>query len=457
MSFKNIPIQKNSVHEVIIDGWSSDGCGVTHIDGYAVFVPFTIVDERWIIKIVKVSSNAIYGKGLQLLEQSESRIQPVCSYFGKCGGCQTAHMTYEKELEYKLKQVNDTLNHVGGIDFKIDTIVPSDYETKYRNKTICAVGENKNQVVFGFYKKRSHDVIPIKKCMLQSDEANEVNDVIVQWMNNNKFKPYSEETGRGTIRHIFTRKAVYTKDFVVCVVTARGFGDKTNNLIETLTEQCPYVTGIVLNVNKTKGNTVLTGDFYVLWGDPYIHDSLNGIEFQIAPQAFYQVNPTQAEKLYNKIREYADLNGNETVIDLYCGTGTIGLTLANDAKNVLGIEVVHEAVQNAIENAEYNGIRNISFLCSDASEVISEALDTTSAPDVAIVDPPRKGLTANVIDLVVSLNPSKLIYVSCNPSTLARDLCTLSKSFDIKRGCSFDMFPRTNHVETVVLMSRVEM
>ena len=452
MSFKDIPIEKNSQHEVVIDGWSSDGCGVAHVNGYAVFVPFTIVGERWIIKIVKVSSNVIYGKGLKLLNASESRITPACKYFGKCGGCQTAHMTYEKELEYKLNQINDTLNHVGGIDFRINHIVASNSETKYRNKTICAIGCENNRVVYGFYKKRSHDIISIDKCMLQCDEANKINDVIVKWMTDNHIKPYCEETGKGTVRHIFTRKAEYTDDFVLCIVTARGFGDKTNDLVRTITENCPFVTGIVINVNKTRGNTVLAGDFHLLWGEPYIHDSLNGIKFQIAPQAFYQVNPTQAEKLYNKIREYAELTQTETVIDLYCGTGTIGLTLANEAKKVIGVEVVPEAVQNAIQNAKYNDISNITFFCSDASELI----DRADSPDVLIVDPPRKGLSGKVIELIVELSPSKLIYVSCNPSTLARDLNILSHFFTIEKGCSFDMFPRTSHVETVVLMSRIQ-
>ena len=453
---ERIPIEKNSQYEVEIDGWSSDGNGVAHIDGYAVFIPFTIVGERWIIKIVKVSSSAIYGKALQLLLSSEHRVSPICENFGKCGGCHTLHMTYSKELEYKLNVVNNTLRHVGGLNFQIDQIYPSDLEFRYRNKSICAVGEDANQVKCGFYKKRTHEIIPIKQCFLQSERADRVNNVITTWLNNNKFKAYNEENGKGTVRHIFTRSARYTEDFVVCIISARGFGNKTHDLIDFVVKECPFVTGIVLNINKSRGNTILSGDFHTLWGDPYIHDSLNGIQFQIAPQAFYQVNPLQAEKMYNKISEFAHLSGNETVIDLYCGTGTIGLTLAGKAKKVFGIEIVPEAIENAIENANYNGISNISFVCSDASESILLELGNSSSPDVVVVDPPRKGLSSKVIKMIFEINPSKIIYVSCNPSTLARDLALMQEHYDITQGCSFDMFPRTNHVETVVLMSQVK-
>ena len=457
MQKNTIPLKKNSIYDVTIDGWSSDGSGVAHIDGYGVFVPRTIKGERWTIKIVKVTNSAIYGIPVQLLESSPDRITPVCGSYGKCGGCHTAHMTYEKELSLKLENVNSTLQHVGDLDIEIKEILPSLKECSYRNKSICAVGNDPKTglVICGFYQKHSHRIIPVENCLLQSEESNQVNRVIVDWMNREHIIPYDEGTHKGTVRHIFCRKSEHTHDFVVCIVSARGFGNKTDKLIDELCEKCPFITGIVLNVNKTKGNTILTGDFHTLWGDPCINDDLNGIHFSISPQAFFQVNPLQAERLYSKVAEYADLNGTETVLDLYCGTGTIGLSLASRSKSVIGIEIIEEAIENAKENAKLNHISNTDFYCMDASEIANNIEQHSLNPDVIVVDPPRKGLNDYVIESIVKMNPSRLIYVSCNPATLARDLhILLENGFCYSAGTAVDMFPRTNHVETVVLMSR---
>lgn len=456
MQKNTIPIKKNSIHDVLIDGWSADGSGVAHIDGYGVFIPKTIKGEKWTIKIVKVKNSAIYGIPLKLLEESPDRIHPSCPYYGKCGGCHTAHMTYEKELSLKLENVNNTLHHVGNLDITIPDIIPSGKKLSYRNKSICAVGldDTGKHVISGFYQQRSHRIIPVDNCLLQSDESNIVNRVITDWMNKEHIQPYDEETRKGTVRHIFTRKAEHTDDFVVCIISARGFGSKTESLAEELRARCPFITGIVLNINKTKGNTILTGDFYTLWGDPCIHDSLNHVHFNIAPQAFFQVNPLQAEKLYSKVADFANLSGKETVLDLYCGTGTIGLSLANRSASVIGIEIIQEAIENAIANAELNHIDNASFYCEDASIFADNLTNYHIAPNVIVVDPPRKGLTDSVIDSITKMAPSRIIYVSCNPATLARDLNMLiDSSYDFYAGCAVDMFPRTNHVETVVCLS----
>lgn len=450
-------IEKNSIHEVLIDGWSSDGSGVAHIDGHAVFIPNTIKGERWIIKIVKVSKTAIYGKPLEIIKASDARIVPQCPIFGKCGGCQLSHMTYEKELDFKLDTVNSALHHIGGLDYKVSHIIPSEKRYGYRNKSIIAVGKNDKIIFGGFYQKRSHHIIPVKQCFLQTAESNQVINSIIHWMNQEKIEPYDESRHKGSVRHIFTRQSEHCSDFVVCIISARGFGNKTHALVDILRQECPYITGIVLNINKTKGNTILAGDFYTLWGDPCIKDSLNGIYYQIAPQAFFQVNPLQAENLYSKVSQLTGLKGNEIVLDLYCGTGTITLYLAQFAKRAIGIEIIEEAIVNAKENAHYNGINNAEFYCTDASNFNVFLNREKIQPNIIIIDPPRKGLTEAIIDDICEINPEMLIYVSCNPATLARDLKHFdSKGFIMKDVCLVDMFPNTSHVETVVLMTRTE-
>ena len=451
----NINIKKNTVYEVIIDGWSNDGSGVCHIDGFAVFVPGTIIGEKWEIKILKVSNTAIYAKALNCLNSSPDRIIPKCPQFGMCGGCSTAHITYEAELKFKLESVNNALKHIGHLNYHVDSILGSSSPDHYRNKSITSVGLNKNsEPICGFYRKHSHDIISSDNCYLQKKLSNEINNFIINWIKEHKIKPYDELTGKGILRHIFIRESIYTDDVVVCLTCARGFGSLTEILINDLTSAFPPLTGIVLNINKDKGNGIIKGDFYTLFGRDYITDYLNGIKFNISVQSFYQVNPPQAEILYNKVLEFANLNGTQNVVDLYCGTGTIGLCIAKNAKKVIGIEIVEDAIKNAKLNAKTNYIENVEFICSDADKIDKSLLDDYK-PDVIIVDPPRKGLGNNTIDLLINCRPQKIVYVSCNPATLARDLSTLTNSnYSISASVAVDMFPRTYHVETVVLLTK---
>ena len=308
---------------------------------------------------------------------------------------------------------------------------------------------------YGFYRPRSHDLIPIETCFLQSELSSRAAATVVDFMFQHNIEAYDEQTGRGHVRHVFCRNAVHGEDAVVCIVTARGFGALTKELVSSLRLACPELSGVVLNINKSRGNTVLCGDFHTLWGNPNIHDSLCGVAFEISPQAFFQVNPPQAERLYNLAVTYAVKNDPSLVLDLYCGAGTISLCLAKHTKKVIGAEIVPEAVENARANARRNHIENAEFICADAGQAAQELARRALHPDTIVVDPPRKGLSESVIDAISDMQPGCLVYVSCNPATLARDLLRFQdKNYIMQEAVAVDMFPRTSHVETVVLLCR---
>jgi len=440
---------KNQIHTATVESFSSQGFGVCRINGRAVFLPGGIPGEKWEIKILKVTNSAVYAKGITLLESSEHRIDPLCPVYGKCGGCELMHMDYELELEFKLGRVNDAIRHIGGIDFKIDEIIGADRRTNYRNKAIYAVGDG----VTGFFRGRSHDIVPVKECHIQSPIADKAAAALKKWMADNAIPAYNEETGKGSVRHIFLRTSRDGRA-VACVVSARGFGSRTDSLAKALTDACPELTGVVLNINKTRGNTVLAGDFYTLWGSEKMTDTLCGLSFELSPLSFFQINPPQAEKLYKRAVEYASPNGG-LVLDLYCGAGTISLCLAQKADRVIGAEIVAPAVENAKENALRNDINNAEFICADAGEAAQYLLDRGEKPDAVVVDPPRKGLSPQVIECVCGMEPKRVVYVSCDCATMARDLKLFAElGYKLKKGCAVDMFPNTHHVESVVLLER---
>ena len=322
---------------------------------------------------------------------------------------------------------------------------------------IYAVGTKDGRVVKGFYRASSHDITPVEQCLLQLPLADKAAQAVCDWMDLRGVAPYDEATGRGTVRHLFTRCAMHTPDAVLCIVSARGFGAQTDDLIAYLREHCPELTGIVLDVNKQKGNVVLAGDFYTLWGEPELTDRLCGLTFTLSPQAFYQVNPVQAERLYERAVEYAVNAPTDQVLDLYCGAGTISLCLARKAAHVIGAEIVPEAIENARRNAERNGIENAEFLCADAGAAAAELARRGVRPDCIVVDPPRKGMSPDAIDAMVSMQPPRIVYVSCDPGTLARDVKLLTQhGYTLTQVLAVDMFPQTPHVETVVLLSKGE-
>ena len=445
-------LRKNQIYDCAVEGWAHDGAGVARIAGRAVFIPGTVPGERWRVRIVKVTKTAVYGKGEECLSPSPDRVAPDCPAYPKCGGCALRHVSYDAELKFKLQRVNDAYRRIGGLTLEAKEILGADSPDAYRNKAIYAVTPDLHP---GFYRPRSHDVIPIGRCRLQSAASDRAARAVCGFLRENGFAAYDETTGKGLVRHIFTRAAVSTGALQVTVVAAGGFGAKTQALAEAVRAACPETEGVILNVNRTPGNTVLAGEFYTLWGRGTLSDTLCGNAFALSPRSFYQVNPAQAERLYAKAVEYAAPAGKELVLDLYCGAGTITLCLARAARRVIGAELVPEAVDNARENAARNGIHNVEFLCGDAGAAATELLRRGEKPDAVVVDPPRKGLSPEVIDAVCGMAPERVVYVSCDPATQARDLKRFAEhGYAPVEAAAVDMFPRTSHVETVVQLSQ---
>lgn len=443
-------IQKNQMYTVAIESYSSEAFGVCRVMGRAVFVPRAIPGEEWEIRIVKVTNTAVYARGEKLLRPSPARVAPACPHFGRCGGCDAWHMDYTEELRFKLARVNDALLHIGKQTLQAEEILGSDSMLRYRNKAIFAVSDGGGDPAFGFFRERSHELIGIEDCLIQSELSVRAARAVTAFMRAHEIPAYREADGRGVVRHVFCREAFHGTDAVVCIVAARGFGALTQALVDALRAACPELTGIVLNVNKTRGNTVLAGDFHTLWGKSTMEDSLCDLRFEIAPQAFFQVNPPQAEKLYRRALDYAQADESQLVFDLYCGAGTISLCLAREAGKVIGAEIVPQAVENARENAARNGIENAEFLCADAGEAAQLLAQRGLRPAVVMVDPPRKGMDEAAVDAVASMAPARVVYVSCNPATLARDILRFNAhGYTLSKVTAVDMFPRTCHVETV--------
>ena len=421
-------LAKNQLHTAEITGYTSDGAGVCHIAGRAVFVKGALAGETWQVRILKVTANAVYGKAEQCLSPAPARTQPPCPVYRTCGGCSLQHMDYDEQLRMKLQRVNDALTRIGGVSMPVQDIIGMEYPLCYRNKAIYAVGTKDGRVVKGFYRASSHDITPVEQCLLQLPLADKAAQAVCDWMDLRGVAPYDEATGRGTVRHLFTRCAMHTPDAVLCIVSARGFGAQTDDLIAYLREHCPELT-----------------------------DRLCGLTFTLSPQAFYQVNPVQAERLYERAVEYAVNAPTDQVLDLYCGAGTISLCLARKAAHVIGAEIVPEAIENARRNAERNGIENAEFLCADAGAAAAELARRGVRPDCIVVDPPRKGMSPDAIDAMVSMQPPRIVYVSCDPGTLARDVKLLTqRGYTLTQALAVDMFPQTPHVETCALLSKLQ-
>ncbi len=439
-------LKKNDIYESEITGFSSDGGGVCRIEGRAVFVPRAIPGECWRVRIVKANRTAVWGRGEELLEASPSRVEPDCPHFGKCGGCATMHMTYEEELRFKLGRVNDALRRIGGLALQADTIVGADRQDSYRNKAIYNFAPGP---VCGFYRPRSHDVIQPERCHLQPEVFDRAAKALLDWMTENNIPAYDETAGKGLIRHLYLRRSA--GNLAACVVAA---GTVEGSVVSSLREACPELTGIFLCINKTPGNVVLSGDFQLLWGSDTVEETLCGATLTLSPLTFFQVNTAQAEKLYTIAGEYAEPAG-KTVLDLYCGAGSIGLAVARNAARLIGNDIVPSAVENARRNAAQNSVENAEYFCGDASAIAARLAQDGLRPDVIITDPPRKGMDEPVLDALAAMAPERIVYVSCDPGTLARDLKRLNeRDYTPLRCTAVDMFPRTHHVETVILLSR---
>ena len=444
-------IQKNQTVICTIDGWSHDGAGVARVGGRAVFVPGALPGEQWRVRIVKVSSAAAFGRGEECLLLSPDRTSPGCPAYPKCGGCALRHVSYAAELEFKRQKVDEAYRRIGGLDLRVSEILGAENPDGYRNKAIYALTPDLRP---GFYRFRSHDVIPVSRCLLQSPVSDRAAQAVCVFARENGLSAYDETAGVGLLRHIFTRTA-RSGAVQITVVAAGGFGHRTEALVAALRKACPEAVSIVLNVNRNAGNTVLAGSFFTLWGADTLEDTLCGSTFSLSPQSFYQVNPAQAERLYAKAVEFAAPGPADTVLDLYCGAGTITLALARRAGTVVGAEIVPEAVENARANALRNGVRNVEYLCGDAAQAAEELRRRDLRPAAVVVDPPRKGLDPRVISSIAAMAPERVVYVSCDCATQARDLKLFEQAGNrAERAVACDMFPRTSHVETVVQLSQ---
>ena len=451
-----IPVEKNKTYEMKIAALGSSGEGIGRIEGYTVFVEGALPGETCLVLIVKTRKNFGYGKLMEILVPSPDRRAPYCPVAKQCGGCQLQHLSYEAQLAYKTKEVQDDLERIGGIkDITVKPAIGMDEPWRYRNKAQFPVGQGKDGCAIGFYAKRSHRIIDTEQCFLQNERNDAIVALVRDFLNEFRIPLYDEETHKGLVRHILTRIGRNSGEVMVCIVLNGNRLPHSEVLVERL-QKIEGMVSIVLNVNKEKTNVILGRKIITLWGKDTITDSLDGIAFEISPLSFYQVNPVQTEVLYRKAVELADLKGNETVLDLYCGIGTISLFFARKAKQVFGVEIVPEAIADAKKNAARNGITNATFAVGAAEEVIPRLYrEEGITADVVVVDPPRKGCDARLLETILQIAPEKVVYVSCNPATLARDLAVLREggyyAYEVQ---PVDQFPHTNHIETVVGLHR---
>ena len=443
-------LAKNQEHTVTIEGYGEGGMGVARIDGRVVFVHGALRGEKCRVLILKTLKSVAFAKVLEVIEPSSERITPDCPYFPRCGGCTYRHIRYEEELRLKKQRVQDNLSRIGGSDVTVEEILGARDTLRYRNKAQYPVSKDG---AVGFYRARTHEVIECEHCLLVKPEADAAAEALREYMQSCRVAGYDEKTGRGLVRHLYIRSNA-AGESLVCVLVNGDKLPKEDRLVTLLRDACPKCTGIVLGTNTKKGNVILGDRYRTLWGSDRLEDTLCGKTFRLSVPSFYQVNRIQAERLYAKAIEFAGLTGQETVLDLYCGAGTITLALSDHAKKVLGAEIVPEAIDDARENAARNGVKNVEFFCGDASDVAKKLARENLRPDVITVDPPRKGLAADVVESIAEMQPGRVVYVSCDSATMARDVKRLADlGYTAQRACAVDMFPRADHVETVVLLS----
>ena len=446
-------LAKNQEHTVTIEGYGEGGMGVARIDGRVVFVHGALRGEKCRVLILKTLKSVAFAKVLEVLEPSSERMESDCPYFPRCGGCTYRHIRYEEELRLKKQRVQDNLSRIGGSDVTVEEILGAQDTLRYRNKAQYPVSKDG---AVGFYRARTHEVIECEHCLLVRPEADAAAEALREYMQSCHVAGYDEKTGRGLIRHLYVRSNA-AGESLICVLVNGDKLPKEDRLVALLRDACPKCTGIVLGTNTKKGNVILGDRYRTLWGSDRLEDTLCGKTFKLSVPSFYQVNRAQAERLYAKTIEFADLTGQETVLDLYCGAGTITLALSDHAKKVLGAEIVPEAIDDARENAARNGVKNAEFFCGDASDVAKKLARENLRPDVITVDPPRKGLAADVVESIAEMQPGRVVYVSCDSATMARDVKRLADlGYTARRACAVDMFPRADHVETVVLLSKGE-
>ena len=449
--------RKNDLVTLEIEDCGIDGEGIGKADGFTVFVKDAVIGDTVTAKIIKAKKNYGYGRLMEVLKPSPYRVEPKCEFARQCGGCQLQALSYDQQLVFKTNKVKGHLERIGGFtDIPMEPIIGMDELFHYRNKAQFPVGRNKEgKIVTGFYAGRTHNIIENRDCALGVAENKEVLDRVIAHMEKYGIEPYNEATGKGLVRHVLIRYGYFTKEVMVCLILNGNKLPKEEQLVKSLCE-IPGMTSITINVNKKRSNVILGEEICLLWGQEYITDRIGDISYQISPLSFYQVNPMQTQKLYAKALEYADLHGQETVWDLYCGIGTISLFLAQKAKFVRGVEIVPAAIENAKENAKLNGLENTEFFVGKAEEVLPREYKKNGVyADVIVVDPPRKGCDETLLETMIEMNPDRIVYVSCDSATLARDLKYLcARGYELRKVCPVDQFGMTVHVETVVLLSQ---
>ncbi len=449
--------RKNDIVTLEIVDCGTDGEGIGKADGFTVFVKDAVIGDTVTAKIMKAKKNYGYGRLMEILNASPYRVEPVCPSARQCGGCQLQAVSYEEQKVFKEKKLRGHLERIGGFtNLPMEPLIGMDEPYHYRNKAQFPVGRNKEgKIVTGFYAGRTHAIIENRDCALGIPENKDVLDRVIAHMEKYNIAPYDEVTGKGLVRHIFVRYGFFTGELMVCLIINGQDLPHQRELVEKLCE-IPGMTSISLNMNKKRSNVILGDKVKTIWGKEYITDKIGDISYEISPLSFFQVNPQQTWKLYSKALEYADLHGEETVWDLYCGIGTISLFLAQKAKFVRGVEIVPAAIEDAKRNAQINHIENVEFFVGKAEEVLPREYEKNGVyADVIVVDPPRKGCDAMLLKTILKMQPKRVVYVSCDSATLARDLRFLcDNGYELKKVCGVDQFPQTVHVETVVLLSQ---
>ena len=458
--------QKNDVLTVKIEDMGHDGEGIGKCEGYTLFVKDTVIGDLAEVKVIKAKKNYGYARLMRLIKPSEHRVEPICPVARPCGGCQLQMLDYAEQLRFKEKKIAENLQRIGGMtEIPMEPIVGMETPFRYRNKAQFPIGQDKNgKRITGFYAGRTHQIMENRNCYLGVEQNEEILNRVLTWMEENRVPAYNEETGKGLVRHVLIRFGFTTKEIMVCLVVNGKKLPAEEKLIRSLTE-LKGMTSISLSVNRERTNVIMGKEIHCLWGQSYITDYIGNVKYQISPLSFYQVNPAQTEKLYGLALEYAGLTGNETVWDLYCGIGTISLFLAQKAKKVYGVEIVPEAIADAKNNAKINQIENAEFFVGKSEEILPSYYNQYAKDhpgeqahaDVIVVDPPRKGCEENLLHTMASMQPDRIVYVSCDSATLARDVKVLGElGYEVKKVRGVDQFPMTCHVETVVLLSKGE-
>ena len=450
---------KNDLVTLKITDMGNDGEGIGKVDGYTLFVKDAVIGDTVLAKVMKAKKNYGYARLMEVVEPSPDRVEPPCPYARQCGGCQLQAMSYEQQLRFKTNKVKNHLMRIGGMDeVPMEPIIGMEQPYRYRNKAQFPVGRSKEgKIITGFYAGRTHSIIENRNCLLGVELNEQILDKVIAYMEENHVEPYDEKTGKGLVRHVLTRYGFDSKEVMVCLIVNGNKIPNAESLIESL-RQIPGMTSITLNINKERTNVILGDKIKLLWGQTYITDSIGSIQYQISPLSFYQVNPAQTRRMYEKALEYAQLTGEETVWDLYCGIGTISLFLAQRAKQVYGVEIIPQAIEDAKRNAKLNHLENVEFFVGKAEEVLPEKYEKEGVyADVIVVDPPRKGCDETLLDTIVKMSPKRVVYVSCDSSTLARDVKYLGEhGYRVERVCPIDNFSQTVHVETCVLLSKLK-